>query len=198
MDDLPLNAVENKRDHSSQPIGTNSNICIVNLADFSVFFLCTTKIFAEFWKLKLIGFISAKSPYKLSTTEKRVIGGLQKLTELLFKQHFKPNANEGNMDNGGPVQSDENAMSVDYSTTNGTANMYADKENTDENPPDEAEVFCGMVVQQLTTSDPNEQKEDWHRGQLNAYNWAHDKLFDKKWCLRRKIHRFDCILDFSV
>lgn len=84
------------------------------------------------------------------------------------------------MDNSEPVQSDENAMNMDYSTANGTANMYASKENADENVPDEAEVFCGMVVQQLTTGDSNEHKEEWHHGQLNAYNWAHDQLFEKK------------------
>lgn len=129
----------------------------------------------------------AKSPYKLSTTEKRVIGGLKQLTELLFKEHYKPNANE-RMNNDEPIQSDELTMGMEYSTSSG-ANMYANKENTDENDysPDErdatydgAEVFCGMVVQQLTTSDPNDHTEEWHRGQLNAYNWAHEQLFEKK------------------
>lgn len=138
-------------------------------------------------------FPSAKSPYKLSTTEKRVIGGLKQLTELLFKQHYKPNANE-QLGNDEPMQSNEVAMSMDYSTSSG-ANMYTNKENTDgnvhfdENLPDESdamyheagEAFCGMVVQQLTTGDPNDHKEEeWHRGQLNAYNWAHEQLFEKK------------------
>lgn len=114
----------------------------------------------------------------MSTTEKRVISGLKQLTELLFKEHFKPNVNE-KLDNNEPMQSDENAMDMEFSTSSG-ANMYTGKENTDENVPDEAEVFCGMVVQQLTAGDRNDHKEEWHHGQLNAYNWAHEKLFEKK------------------
>lgn len=127
----------------------------------------------------------------MSTTEKRVIGGLKQLTELLFKQHFKQDANN-QIDNNESLKSDEMAMNVEYSTSSG-ANMYGNKENTDEsgqfqeNVPDEcgamydeAEMFCGMVVQQLTTVDPKDHKEEWHHGQLNAYNWAHEQLFEKK------------------
>lgn len=133
-------------------------------------------------------FFTAKSPYKLSTTEKRVIGGLKQLTELLFKEHYKQNAKD-QKDTNEPLKSDEMETNVDYPSSSG-ANMYANKENTDgnvkqieDNVPDEsggAEVFCGMVVQQLTTGESKDHTEEWHHGQLNAYNWAHEKLFQKK------------------
>lgn len=115
------------------------------------------------------------------------------MTALLFKQHFKQNAND-EIDNNAPLGSDEIAMSTECSPSSG-ANMYTNKENTDgnvqynqKNVPDdecgaindEAEVFCGMVVQQLTAGDSNDHKEEWHHGQLNAYNWAHEQIFEKK------------------
>lgn len=92
-----------------------------------------------------------------------------------------------------PRKSDEMAMNVEYSTTS-DGNAFANKENSDAdgqqfqaNAPndgspmcDEAEVFCGMVVHQLTSGGSNDQKEEWHHGQLNAYNWAHEQLFEKK------------------
>lgn len=106
---------------------------------------------------------------------------------MLFKPHFKQDANDQSDNNGPQV-----GMEMEYSAS-ADANMYANKENTvdnahfQENVSDEnsamyheAEVFCGMVVQQLTTSDSNDHKEEWHHGQLKAYNWAHDQLFDKK------------------
>lgn len=114
------------------------------------------------------------------------------MTELLFKEHFKQNAND-ETDSTEPLKSDEVAMNVEYAASSG-ANAYANKENTDSgvqqfegnvpngNVPmyDEAEVFCGMVVQQLTAGDSKDHKEEWHHGQLNAYNWAHEKIFEKK------------------
>lgn len=133
----------------------------------------------------------AKSPYKLSTTEKRVIGGLKQLTELLFKQYYKPNSNgQDNVDGvNEPLQSDEVTKSIEYPTPNDT-DMQIDKENaadghfqqkqSDNNTtPDEAEMFCGMVVQQLTTVEPVDHSEEWHRGQLEAYNKAHERIFER-------------------
>lgn len=128
----------------------------------------------------------------MSTTEKRVIGGLKQLTELLFKEHFKPNGDDQS-DGNEPMKPNEMAMNVEYPTSS-DEHALANKENADgnvqqfqENVPnddspmcDEAEVFCGMVVHQLTSGGSNDHKEEWHHGQLNAYNWAHDQLFEKK------------------
>lgn len=129
----------------------------------------------------------------MSTTEKRVIGGLKHLTELLFKEHFKQTGDD-QCDSNQPMKSDEMAMNVEYPTSS-HQHAFANKENADENGQqfqedvpsesgpmcDEAEKFCGIVVHQLTShSNDHSNDQEWHHGQLNAYNWAHDKLFEKK------------------
>lgn len=132
---------------------------------------------------------SAKSPYKLSTTERRVIGGLKQLTELLFKEHYKHNSIEDDNVDGinEPLQSDEITTSTECATSS-TMDMQTDKENnangqyqldSNESMHDEAELFCGMVVQQLTTGDAVDHTEEWHRGQLKAYTAAHERLFER-------------------
>lgn len=40
-----------------------------------------------------------------------------------------------------------------------------------------AEQFCSMIVQQLTADEHIELNEEWHDGQLNAYDLAHRRLF---------------------
>lgn len=170
MDSFPLNAHDR-----------STNICTVNFvylhfSHSSSFFNCAI----------LRYFFAAKSPYKLSTTEKRVIGGLKNLTELLFKDHFKQTG-DGQSDDNEPIKSDEMAMNVEYSTSS-DEHAFANKENADGNVQQfeekKAESFCAMVVSQLTSGDDpisNDHKnEEWHHGQLKAYNWAHDQLFEKK------------------
>lgn len=132
--------------------------------------------FIKYYDLQYI----AKSPYKLSMTEKRVIGGLQKLTDLLFKQYYKQNPDEDN-DNevDGNMQSDEVTMSSDVPTS--TTKLRLNKEN-DENihqfSDKGAEKFCAMVVNQLTRgTDEVAQADEWHRGQLNAYDTAQQHFF---------------------
>lgn len=44
---------------------------------------------------------------------------------------------------------------------------------------DGSEKFCALVVQQLAGDDNVElYEEDWHRDQLDAYNKAHDRIFE--------------------
>lgn len=133
-------------------------------------------------------FFLAKSPYKLSTTERHVINGLKQLTELLFKQHFKPNLNEeDNVDeNNEPLQSNEVSTSIEYPTST-NSNMQNNKENHDDgqqcqansNTNDEGENFCRMIIQQLKAGDAIKHSEEWHRGQLDAYNIAHKRIFER-------------------
>lgn len=116
-----------------------------------------------------------------------MIGGLKQLTELLFKQHYKPNSTEQDNIDGinEPLQSDEVTtsteypMSIDSDTQTDKENVNFQQNQPDNTTPDEAEIFCGMVVQQLTTVEPIEHDEEWHRGQLDAYNKAHERLFER-------------------
>lgn len=129
----------------------------------------------------------------MSTTEKRVIGGLKQLTEFLFKQHFKSNGqvelNAADTTDEA-TQSDEVSSSIELPSDD---DVKGDKENNSKTVPihssmdsamhyQEAELFCGMVVEQLTTTGQRAEKppsDEWHRGQLDAYNLAHKRLFDK-------------------
>lgn len=127
---------------------------------------------------------SVKSPIKLTTTEKRVIGGLKNLTESLFKQNYKQNATaDESIENSNLLRTGETSSSSEVPS--GT-NINTGKENSgnfqrflDDAMKDGAEKFCAMVVQQLTTQTHIEHNEEWHRGQLNAYNVAHERLFDE-------------------
>lgn len=117
-------------------------------------------------------------------TEKRVIGGLKNLTELLFKQNYKQNETEAELTkNSDPPHTDDKSTS---SQVPSDSNMNTDKENSgnfqrflDDAMKDGAEKFCAMVVQQLTAQTHIEHNDEWHRGQLNAYNLAHERLFDE-------------------
>lgn len=117
-------------------------------------------------------------------SEMRVIGGLKNLTELLFKQNYKQNATANeSTENSDPLQTDEKSTSSEVPSG---SNTNTDKENSgnfqrflDDAMKDGAEKFCAMVVQQLTTQTNIEHNEEWHRGQLNAYNLAHERLFHK-------------------
>lgn len=111
------------------------------------------------------------------------------MTELLFKQHYKHNSIEETNVDGliEPLQSDEITTSTECPTSS-TMDMQTDKENNaigqyqpnpTDNMHDEAELFCGMVVQQLTTGDAVDHTEEWHRGQLQAYTAAHERLFER-------------------
>lgn len=117
-------------------------------------------------------------------TEKRVIGGLQQLTELLFKQHFKQNAVTQNDE---PLQYDEVSTSTVFEATS-SGMETDDKENVDgpfqqflDNAMDDGhgETFCAMVINQLTDGHPVDHREEWHHGQLEAYNQAHKRLFEQ-------------------
>lgn len=123
-------------------------------------------------------------------TEKRVIGGLKQLTESLFKQYFKQNENDENSIDGcsETLQSDEVAIATAYSAPNNIENhpTHPDKENNghfqqflDNAMQGGAEQFCAMVVEHLTAGNQEDQSEEWHRDQLNAYNMAHERLFEK-------------------
>lgn len=119
-------------------------------------------------------------------TEKRVIGGLKQLTELLFQQHYKRHENEvdSSQNENNFVQSDEITTSAETPSSSNIA-MNDGKENDgnfqqflDSAMKDGAEQFCAMVVQQLTNQQHIEHNEEWHHGQLNAYNFAHERLFE--------------------
>lgn len=119
-------------------------------------------------------------------TEKRVIGGLKQLTELIFKQHYKQNqcAEDIVSQSVEPLQSDEVSTSNEYKAS--SSDVENDKENGNfqkflDNAlgNGEAEQFCAMVVKHLTTGEPIDHSEEWHRGQLDAYNLAHERLFDQ-------------------
>lgn len=127
-------------------------------------------------------------------TEKRVIGGLQKLTDMLFKQYYKDNnqteygdGNSNSNSNGNNVdenvQSDEVTTSREIAASN-TTEMRTNKENDgniqhflDNDMQNGAEQFCAMVVHQLTDGNMVEQADEWHLGQLDAYNKAHQRFF---------------------
>lgn len=119
-------------------------------------------------------------------TEKRVIGGLKQLTELIFKQHFKQNqmSEDSVTQTNEPLQSDEVSTSMEYEAT--SSGMQPDKENghfqqfLDKAMGNgQAEQFCAMVVKHLTTGEPIDHSEEWHRDQLDAYNLAHERIFDQ-------------------
>lgn len=115
-------------------------------------------------------------------TEKRVIGGLQKLTDMLFKQYYKQNPDEDNENEvDGNMQSDETTMSSDVDAPTSAKKLRLKKEN-DENihqfSDKGAEKFCAMVVNQLARgTDEVAQADEWHRGQLNAYDTAQQHFF---------------------
>lgn len=120
-------------------------------------------------------------------TERNVIGGLKKLTELLFKQHYKQNQSDENA----VTQSDDFLQSDEVSTSTeseaSSSEMQTDKENSgnfqrflDNAMGDgHAESFCAMVVRQLTGAESIQHSEEWHRGQLDAYNKAHEHFFNR-------------------
>lgn len=116
-------------------------------------------------------------------TEKRVIGGLKQLTELLFKQHYKQqNTNQcHSIQNDEPLQSDEVTTSTEFEAT--SSDMQSDKENDERFQQyiddGHGEHFCALVVKQLTSKSAVNHSEEWHRGQLEAYNMAHKRLFEQ-------------------
>lgn len=184
MSDSPLKSVENKADSMANAIGNNSNFgkenlfFFCNLLKFFLFLLFHRKI-VNYQKSRFL----AKSPIKLSMTEKHVIGGLKQLTELLFKQHYKHNITD---ENNEPLQSDEVTTSTEYEAT--SIDNQTDKENNDriqqflDNAMGDGhgEQFCAMVIEQLTSGHSTHHSEEWHRGQLEAYNMAHKRLFEQQ------------------
>lgn len=115
-------------------------------------------------------------------TEKRVIGGLQQLTELLFKKHFKQNVVTRNDE---LLQSDEVSTSTVFEAS--SSDMQTDKENDGsfqkflDNAMEDGhgEQFTAMVINQLTAGHPVDHSDEWHHGQLEAYNQAHKRLFEQ-------------------
>ncbi|XP_031626694.1 uncharacterized protein LOC116342983 [Contarinia nasturtii] len=154
MSELPLNSVENTRDNFIEEFDNN---------------------------------VTSKSPVKLSMTERNVIGGLKQLTELLFKQHYKQNQNDEN----DVTQSEEFLQSDEVTTSTesepNSSDMQSDKENSgnfqrfldNAMGNGHAESFCAMVVRQLTSADSIQHSEEWHRGQLDAYNMARQHFFER-------------------
>ena len=118
-------------------------------------------------------------------TEKRVIGGLKQLTELLFKQHYKQqDSNQCHStvtQSEVPLQSDEVTTSTEFEAT--SSDMQSDKENDERFQQyiddGQGEHFCAMVVKQLTSKSSVDHSEEWHRGQLEAYNMAHKRIFEQ-------------------
>lgn len=120
-------------------------------------------------------------------TEKRVIGGLQKLTDLLFKQYYKDSQDDEENQNqvDGTLQSNEVTTSTQYaaSSTN-NVHVYTNKENdenfeqfVDNGIHNGAEQFCAMVVHKLAGDGVVQRAEEWHRDQLDAYNQAQKHFF---------------------
>lgn len=121
-------------------------------------------------------------------TEKCVIGGLKQLTELLFKQHYKHNeiTDDAVTRCDEPLQSDEVTTSTEFEAT--SSDTQTEKENNgnfqkflDNAMQDgHAEQFCAMVVRQLTDGgDSVDHSDEWHRGQLDAYNNANKHFFER-------------------
>lgn len=180
MNDLPLNNVGNTRDNLANTIGNNNS-------DYSkqkfMTFVNFCSIFS--WSKSFNFVFIAKSPIKLSMTEKRVIGGLKQLTELLFKEHYKqPDSNQCHStvsQRDEPLQSDEVTTSTEFEAT--SSDMQSDKENDERFQQyidnGQGERFCAMVVKQLTSKSSIDHSEEWHHGQLEAYNMAHKRLFEQ-------------------
>lgn len=179
MDSFPLNAVENKCEERPQDKKVHSNYGKHNIR---ILVNILNEIFSK--TLNKTKLFAVKSPIKLTMTEKRVIGGLKNLTELLFKQNYKQNETvTESTENSDPLQPDEISTNSEVPSA---SDINTDKENSenfqrflDDAMKDGAEKFCAMVVQQLTTQTHIEHNEEWHRGQLNAYNLAHERLFDE-------------------
>lgn len=119
----------------------------------------------------------------MSTTEKRVIGGLQQLTQLLFNDHFKQaNASQPNNDkeNTSFIQSEEISSTNERPSSSCDSSHHNDKENKANLSMilDEAHIgsekFCAMVVRQIAHLD---EYDDWHNTQLNAYDKASGAFF---------------------
>lgn len=136
--------------------------------------------------------LTGKSPRKLSISEKRVISGLKQLTEVLFVQHYRTNENQDQenmsniaLENAATAAADMMMLSnanIEQATNTATA---TDKENNgdfqrflDSAMKNGAEQFCTIVMQQLTADEHIELSEEWHNGQLNAYDLARKRLFE--------------------
>lgn len=108
------------------------------------------------------------SPKKLSSHEKSVINGLKQLTEMIFKPHFQMQ-NEFDFDMNKTDKADDRVQSL----------CSNENDKTADGAMENAEQFCAMVIRNLTTKDDNGH-DDWHHGQLSAYQTATERLFDSK------------------
>lgn len=122
----------------------------------------------------------------MSTTEKRVIGGLQQLTHLLFNNHFKhtTDTTEPNNDKENAfIQSDEITSSNDGRPSTSCDSSTMDKENQGnfrmifDDAHVGSEKFCAMVVRQIAHLD---EYDDWHSTQLNAYAKTSGEFFEEE------------------
>lgn len=126
----------------------------------------------------------------MSTTEKRVIGGLQQLTHMLFNDHFKANrasdaeANSADKENSGGkfIQSDEISSSIERPSTSFDTSQVVEADSAGsirlmyDDAHSGSEKFCAMVVRQIAHL---EEYEDWHDTQLNAYDNASGQFFKR-------------------
>lgn len=119
----------------------------------------------------------------MSITEKRVIGGLQQLTHVLFNEHFKSNKAAGaeaglaDKENTAFIQSAEISSSNERPATSSDAGQQVADADSATNTDDAhigSERFCAMVVRQIAHL---EEYDDWHSTQLNAYDNASGQFF---------------------
>lgn len=130
-----------------------------------------------------------KSPRKLSLTEKQVINGLKQLTDVIFKPHYRHDTTNGSQSTASVTSSNVNVLNSmiataidanqnDKTSTDAIKENERNGDNMHKIPMKEAEQFCAMVVHQLSKND-QDITDDWHRGQLNAYALASEKLLEK-------------------
>lgn len=133
--------------------------------------------------------VATGSPYKMSTTEQRVIGGLQQLTQLLFNNHFKHTADttesindkENAFIQSGEITSSNHVIREERPSTSCDSSIM-DKENQGNfrmifnDAHVGSEKFCAMVVKQIAHLD---EYDDWHSTQLNAFAKTSGEFFEE-------------------
>lgn len=125
-----------------------------------------------------------KSPRKLSTHEKTVINGLKQLTELIFKPHFIQE--DGNAIGGANATESPSKAKPIFSLRSSVAHSQWNGDSLLDAAMKDAEKFCALVITNIT-SDSSEMDNDWHAGQLNAYESASQQVLakdERKACAR--------------
>lgn len=106
------------------------------------------------------------------------------MTEAIFKPHFRHEhltvpAPENSSNEAG-ISSATNDPSNLFTLVASSVMAKENQANLDDMPDvamKEAEQFCAMVVQQLNTNRENDI-DDWHNGQLQAYSSASQRMFE--------------------